>query len=49
MTNLGLLMMNRGEAIAGNGRLARMGGSLDMNFTFKKTGFEKTGVKAWGV
>jgi hypothetical protein len=43
MTSLGLLMMNKGEAMAGKGRLASTGGSLDMNFTFKKTGLEKTG------
>jgi hypothetical protein len=30
MTSLGLLMMNKGDAMAGNGRFARTGGSLDM-------------------
>jgi hypothetical protein len=30
MTNLGLLMMNNGEAMTGKGKLARTAGSLDM-------------------
>jgi hypothetical protein len=30
MTSLGLLMMNKGDAMAGNGKLAKTGGSLDM-------------------
>jgi hypothetical protein len=30
MTNLGLLMMNKGEAITGNGKLAKTAGNFDM-------------------
>jgi hypothetical protein len=30
ITNLGLLMMNKGEAITGNGKWASTGGNLDM-------------------
>jgi hypothetical protein len=30
MTNLGLLMMNKGDAITGNGKLAKTAGNFDM-------------------
>jgi hypothetical protein len=30
ITNLGLLMMNKGEPMTGKGKLAKAGGSFDM-------------------
>jgi hypothetical protein len=39
MTSLGLLMMNKGEAMTGNGKLASAAGSVDMRSPIGRMGY----------